>query len=87
MYNTVFSEHYINSERGDNSKFTCFLHIFQLRSFQIIILQTFLIAIIINNNIGKYLLIRKKIKKERNCEFLVKGTCKVGKFYSYLGQR
>ena len=50
-----------------------FLHIFQLRSFQIIILQTFLIAIIINNNIGKYLLIRKKIKKERNCEFLVKG--------------
>ena len=50
-----------------------FLHIFQLRSFQIIILQTFLIAIIINNNIGKYLLTRQKIKKERNCELLVKG--------------
>jgi hypothetical protein len=44
-----------------------------LRSFQIIILQTFLIAIIIDNNIGKYLLTRQKIKKERNCEFLVKG--------------
>jgi hypothetical protein len=52
-----------------------FLHIFQLRSFQIIILQTFLIVIIINNNIGKYLLTctRQKIKKERNCEFLVNG--------------
>ena len=50
-----------------------FLHIFQLRSFQIIILQTFLIAIIINNNIGKYLLTRQNIKKERNCKFLVKG--------------
>ena len=52
-----------------------FLYIFQLRSFQIIILQTFLIAIIINNNIGKYLLTctRQKIKKERNCELLVKG--------------
>jgi hypothetical protein len=44
-----------------------------LRSFQIIILQTFLIAIIINNNIGKYLLTRQTIKKERNCIFLVKG--------------
>jgi hypothetical protein len=44
-----------------------------LRSFQIIILQTFLLAIIINNNIGKYLLTRQNIKKERNCEFLVKG--------------
>jgi hypothetical protein len=43
-----------------------FLHIFQLRFFQIIILQTFLIAIIINNNIGKYLLTRQNIKKERN---------------------
>ena len=42
-----------------------FLHIFQLRSFQIIILQTFLIAIIINNNIGKYLLTRQKRKKLR----------------------
>jgi hypothetical protein len=50
-----------------------FLHIFQLRSFQIIILQTFLIAIIINNNIGKYLFTRQNIKKERNCKFLVKG--------------
>jgi hypothetical protein len=50
-----------------------FLHIFQLRSFPIIILQIFLIAIIINNNIGKYLLTRQKIKKERDCEFLVKG--------------
>ena len=50
-----------------------FLHIFQLRSFQIIILQTFLIAIIINNNIGKYLPTRQTIKKERNCKFLVKG--------------
>jgi hypothetical protein len=50
-----------------------FLHIFQLRSFLIIILQTFLIAIIINNYIGKYLLTRQKIKKERSCEFLVKG--------------
>ena len=51
-----------------------FLHIFQLRFFQIIILQTFLIAIIINNNIGKYLLTctRQKIKKERKYEFLVK---------------
>jgi hypothetical protein len=27
----------------------------------------------INNNIGKYLLTRPKIKKERNCKFLVKG--------------
>ena len=53
--------------------YASFLHIFQLRSFQIIILQTFLIAIIIDNNIGKYLLTRQKIKKERNCEFLVKG--------------
>jgi hypothetical protein len=44
-----------------------------LRSFQIIILQTFLLAIIINNNIGKYLLTRQNIQKERNCEFLVKG--------------
>jgi hypothetical protein len=44
-----------------------------LRSFQIIILQTFLIAIIINNNIGKYLLTRQNIKKERICKFLVKG--------------
>ena len=42
-----------------------FLHIFQLRSFQIIILQTFLIAIIINNNIGKYLLTRQNIKKRK----------------------
>jgi hypothetical protein len=50
-----------------------FLHIFQLRSFQIIILQAFLIAIIINNNIGKYLLTRQNVKKERNCKFLVKG--------------
>jgi hypothetical protein len=50
-----------------------FLYTFQLRSFQIIILQTFHIAIIINNNIGKYLLTRQKIKKERNCKFLVKG--------------
>ncbi len=50
-----------------------FLHIFQLRSFQIIILQTFLITIIIYNNIGKYLPTRQKIKKERNCEFLVMG--------------
>jgi hypothetical protein len=49
------------------------VHIFQLRSFQIIILQTFLIAIIINNNIGKYLLTRQNIKKERNCKFLLKG--------------
>ena len=42
-----------------------FLHIFQLRSFQIIILQTFLIAIIVNNNIGKYLFSRQKIKKKK----------------------
>ena len=51
-----------------------FLHIFQLRSFQIIILQTFLIAIIINNNIGKYLLTRQNIKKERNWNFWSRGT-------------
>jgi hypothetical protein len=41
------------------------INIFQLRSFQIIILQTFLIAIIINNNIGKYLLTRQNIKKRK----------------------
>jgi hypothetical protein len=50
-----------------------FLHIFPLRSFQIIILQTFLIAIIVNSNIGKYLLTRQNIKKERNCKFFIKG--------------
>lgn len=53
-----------------------FLHIFQLRSFQIIILQTFLIAIIINNNIGKYLLTRQKIKKKKKeiANFWSRGT-------------
>jgi hypothetical protein len=44
-----------------------------LRSFQIIILQTFLIAIIINNNIGKYLLTMQKNKKRKKVRILVKG--------------
>ena len=72
-----------------------FLHIFQLRSFQIIILQTFLIAIIIINNIGKYLLTMQKKKKKRKCEYLVKGhyfkICLIPKGISIhkipLGQR
>jgi hypothetical protein len=45
-----------------------------LRSFQIIILQTFLIAIIINNNIGKYLLIRKKNKKRKKLRIFGQGV-------------
>jgi hypothetical protein len=50
-----------------------FLHIFQLRSFQIIILQTFLIAIIINNNIRKYLLTCTRQKRKKKLRILVKG--------------
>ena len=51
-----------------------FLHIFQLRSFQIIILQTFLIAIIIDNNIGKYLLTRQNIKKRKKLQIFGQGA-------------
>jgi hypothetical protein len=57
-----------------------------LRSFKIIILQTFLIAIIIDNNIGKYLLTRQKIKKERNLRIFGQGALLQNWFYSKSDQ-